>query len=155
MKNIYNTLKNSDGAIESLYKKMFVVQYKNIFIPELCLAMKNNVSFSEPSKKYIISLNRGLFDHCVYLLRLDRMDKDIVDIIRDLYLQFKIYNFDSDDLVNTKIQAIGSHNLDYSVIISDNFKTFKEEKVFLSVLPFFNKKDGNLMLDEITRNYSK
>lgn len=155
MQNIYNHFKNSGNDIESLYKKLFIIQYKNIFIPELCLAMKNGISFSEPSQKYIITLNRGLFDHCIYLLRSDHINKDIVDIIRDLYLQFKIYNFDFDHLVNSKIQEIGSHNLDYSAIISDNFKSLKEESVFLNVLSFFNKKDGNFMIEEITRNYSK
>lgn len=155
MKNIYNHLKESDGDIESLYKKMFIIQYKNIFIPELCLAMKNEVSYSDSSKKYIITLNRGLFDHCIYLSRSVSINKDIVDVIRDLYLQFKIYNFDTSDLVNSKIQTVGCNNLDYSVLISENLKNLKDESLFLNVLPCFNIRDRNFMIDEITSNYSK
>lgn len=155
MQNIYNDLKKSENNVDYLYKKLFIIQYKNIFLPELCLTLKDGISFSKPSQKYITSLNRSLFDNCVYLLRSEYISKDIVDSIRDLYLQFKIYDFDSNDLANSKIRDIGEHNLEYSVIISDNFKSLKEEKVFFDILPLFNKKDKNFMVDEITRNYSK
>lgn len=155
MENIYNDLKESDDDIEFLYKKMFMIQYKNIFIPELSSAIRDGMLLSKPSQQYINTLNRSLFDHCICLLRSQYIDKDIVDSIRDLYLQFKIYSFDANTLVNSKIQTIGKHNIDYSIIILNNFKTLKDENVFLSVLPLFNIENKNFMMDEIKNNYSK
>lgn len=155
MNNINDYLKNPQKDLKRVYKKLFFLQYKHFFMPELCLLLKYDNLFSEPSRKYIITLNRGLFDHCIFLLRSEDLNKNAVDVVRDLYLQYKIYNFDTYEQANIQIQNIGKRNLSYSQIISENFDSLESEDIFSTIFPLFNLGDKNLIMEEIRNNYSQ
>lgn len=96
-----------------------------------------------------------MFDHCIFLLRSEDLNKNAVDVIRDLYLQYKIYNFDTYEQANIQIQNIGKRNLSYSQIISENFDLLESEDIFSTIFPLFNLGDKNLIMEEIRNNYSQ
>lgn len=155
MDNIDNYLNVAHKDLKPLYKKLFFLQYKYLFMPELCLLLKYDNLFSESSRKYVITLNRGLFDHCIFLLRSKDLNKDTVDIIRDLYMQLTIYNFDSNESLNKQIKNIGARNIPYSKMISENFSSLDDKEMLKNILPYFNLGNKNLMMEEIRNNYSE
>lgn len=142
------------GDLEKIYKTLFFKQYKYLFLPEICHLLKNhNYVINDNSKSYILSLNRVLFDHCIYLNRTEHIEKEAVFIIHDIYSQFKIFGF-SNEQVNDCLRKIGDKNISYSEIILNHFDTLNEENIFDECLPFFAYDDEkNILTEEIMRLY--
>lgn len=153
MKNIYYYSKIPKKDFEILYKKMFLLQYQHIFLPELSVLMKKHSDFYEPSKNYIDTLKRELFDSCIYLLRSKNLNKENIDVIKDIYMQFSAYSFDKNENKNLLIRNLGAKNVKYSLNILNNFENIYEEDTFINLLPLFHIKDKNILIDEIKNNY--
>lgn len=151
MENIYYYQQIPTQELENLYASLFIKQYKYLFLPKICVLFKEQI-LSESAQSYVISLNRGLFDHCIYLNRLDILDKEIISIIHDIYIQFKIFGFDHEE-ANTRLRNIGRLNSDYSEFLLEHFEEIKDEGTFLNLVPFFDSENENLLLTEVERRF--
>lgn len=151
MENIYYYQQIPTQELESLYRSLFIKQYKYLFLPKICALFKEKI-LSESAQNYVISLNRGLFDHCIYLNRVDVLDKEIISIIHDIYIQFKIFGFDHEE-ANTRLRDIGRMNSDYSEFLLDHFEQIKHEDTFLRLVPFFENQNENLLLAEVEKRF--